>query len=100
MAAKCNCEDPLREGECPVHPSEDVKAKPPAQEAAVVTAADRVDPKKKSVWVGFAFKCPKCKEDSIMHWGEMSFDYCPSCGAKIVYEWEQDKKSPAPTKTE
>jgi len=88
------CNDPFRVGECPQHPSEKKEKYPeaPTPEAVTITAADRVEPTKISVWHGFVYKCPACSEPSIMHFGEFGFASCPACRAIVNYAWEADNK--------
>ncbi len=97
VESNCVCEDPFRVGECPAHPSSPAEYPgAPTQKVLLVRASDRVEPQKKSSWIGFAFNCPGCGDGSIMHWGTNGFNYCPSCGSPMAYEWEQGK-DPAPS---
>ena len=99
----CNCEEALRESPCPIHDEGgDGYPEPPTPIVTVIKVADRVEPFKKSNWQGFAFKCSNCEENSIMHWGEQSFNFCPNCGCKLSYEWEGNKQqvTTLPTATE
>ena len=86
----CICDDAFREGECPVHPSEQPEGypTPPTPEIFVVTAAMRYEPTKKTQWIGYGFICPNCQENSLRHWETGGYAYCPACGAKIAYEFE------------
>ena len=87
--AVCICNEAFRVGECPVHPSEKVSdyPTPPTPEVVMVTAADRYEPTKKTMWVGFGFTCPKCKENSLRHWETGGYSYCPCCGTKVEYSF-------------
>lgn len=70
----CNCNDEFKTEPCQVH-SKDVKI----DTDATVTDVDLVTEQYRR-WEGLVFKCPKCKEESVMDFHK----FCSNCGTKVV----------------
>lgn len=49
------------------------------QKGVVVTDNDMVTEEIRQ-WVGFTFKCPACRKDSIIDFVK----FCPECGVKVI----------------
>lgn len=70
----CNCNDEFKTEACPVH-NKGLKV----ETNAIITDADLVLEQYRR-WEGLVFKCPKCKEESIMDFHK----FCSNCGTEVI----------------
>lgn len=78
LESGCTCRDEFQTRPCPVHFDQEELENAPAfiDDKLILNEGNMMR------WEGFSFTCPRCEEKSIMH----LFNYCPSCGSKILVQ--------------
>lgn len=94
---RCTCNDEFVVMPCPVHYKRKVNEKDHfGQQVAVITDLHLVHDQHFRNWEGFAFMCPYCKKESILHF----MNNCANCGkpvqiqSKIVTEFMKTLQRP------
>lgn len=72
----CNCNDEFKTGLCPIHHKDKQIIKD------MIITDELLIPDEIKQIKGLSFKCPKCGEESLMHF----YEYCPNCGVKVIIQ--------------
>jgi ribosomal protein L37E len=73
---KCSCHDEFKTEVCPIHfkiPDEDDKE-------VIIITDEHLVPEEMRQWNGYAYKCPKCGQETILH----LMKYCGNCGIGLI----------------
>lgn len=73
---RCTCDDKWQTKVCPVC----FKDHDENHENVVVVTDDNIVPEKIRQWTGYAYKCPKCGQETILH----LMKYCGNCGVGLI----------------